>query len=87
MADRCFREARQALAAVSDETLRQRIEEQIALEEAMLQKWRHIYLAQLGQAVRYEAHVPRATSKPRLDAGPDDPAWEGRGALSRLRGP
>jgi hypothetical protein len=76
MADRCFREARQALAAVSDETLRQRIEEQIALEEAMLQKWRHIYLAQLGQAVRYEAHVPRATSKPRLDAGPDDPAWK-----------
>ncbi|MGI6083727.1 MAG: DUF4838 domain-containing protein, partial [Limnochordia bacterium] len=76
MADGCFREARRALAAVSDEALRQRIEEQIALEEAMLQNWRHVYLAQLGQAVRYETHVPRATDKPRLDASMDDPAWK-----------
>ena len=74
-ADEYFRQARQTLRSVSDPEKRERIEAQINLEAAMLDKWRRTYILQQGRAGHFEVQVPRAPVKPAMNAQANDPAW------------
>ncbi|MGI6610678.1 MAG: DUF4838 domain-containing protein [Limnochordia bacterium] len=80
-ADACLQEARRALVTVTDEITHKRIQEQINLEAAMLSKWHQTYLTQQGRTAHYEAHIPRAAARPRLNATIDDPAWKNAARL------
>ncbi|MGI6082381.1 MAG: DUF4838 domain-containing protein [Limnochordia bacterium] len=80
-ADEYLRMARQALGSISDDEERERIETQINLEAAMLDKWRQTYLLQQGRATHFEVHVPRATVKPAMNGQSADPAWQRAVAL------
>ncbi|MGI6611024.1 MAG: DUF4838 domain-containing protein [Limnochordia bacterium] len=75
-ADGYFQLARQALGSVNDAETRERIEAQITLEAAMLDKWRQDYLLQQGRAARFAVYAPLATVKPAMDGRADDPAWK-----------
>jgi hypothetical protein len=71
-----FTQAKAAAATVTDTDARQRIQDQIVLEERMMDNWRKLIQLREGDMARWQASALHVSQTPDLDAKANNPAWK-----------
>lgn len=70
-----FARARKAAETVNDVEERSRIEKEIAFEQRLFERWKQLYLIQLGRQDRMVASAIRASERPKVKAEEGEVVW------------